>query len=250
MEFKVPQIPYLKLKFVLTAKQECSISKIKGSMLRGAFGNALKRTVCVMTPKQACETCMLRRQCVYTRIFETFIEDEPPPFLKGMQTSPRPYIIDAYDHKSEFKEGESFNFNMTLVGRACELHPYVIFAVSQMAERGLAAKRAPFNLTKVFWYKYPPEDEKMQERLLYRGDTQCLCETASVSLDYPGGKLQPPVRLQFFTPTRLKFKNKYSMDFTFRMLVFKMLRRTLEIAHFHAPDANINWRFQDRKSVV
>lgn len=214
-------------------------------MLRGAFGNALKRTVCVMPAGQKCEMCMLRKQCVYTRIFETFIEDEPPPFLRGMQTSPRPYIIDPEDRKAQFNKDDSFHFNMTLLGQVCELHPYVIFAVSQMAARGLAAKRAPFDLTKAYRYKYTPEDKTIEEHLLYRGDTQCLCEAATPTLDYPGDKLKPPITLKFLTPTRLKFKSKYSMDFTFRMLVFKMLRRVLEIAHFHVPDANINWEFHD-----
>ena len=35
------------------------------------------------------------------------------------------------------------------------------------------------------------------------------------------------------------------MDFTFRMLVFKMLRRILELAHFHVPGAEPDWEFHD-----
>ena len=31
--------------------------------------------------------------------------------------------------------------------------------------------------------------------------------------------------------------------FTFRMLVFKMIRRVLELAHFHVPNAKIDWEF-------
>ena len=50
--------------------------------------------------------------------------------------------------------------------------------------------------------------------------------------------------INFLTPTRLKFRNKLSTDFTFRMLVFNMLRRILELAHFHVPDAQIDWKFR------
>ena len=50
--------------------------------------------------------------------------------------------------------------------------------------------------------------------------------------------------MRFLTPTRLKFKNDLTIDFTFRMLVFKMLRRVLELAHFHVPDSAVDWEFQ------
>ena len=247
MAYILPGIPFLKLRFILTAQQDCTLNSIKGSMLRGAFGQALKHTVCVMGPKQSCETCMLRRQCVYTKIFETFIEGEPPQFLRGLQTSPRPYIIDAYDTASKYAQGQPLEFNLTLLGKVCELHPYVIFAVSQMAERGLAKNRIPFKLTKVHWLQNnpdPPDDrQSSKEQLLYDGATQCLCEVATPSLISTDGKLEPPVTIKFLTPTRLKFRNQYSMDFTFRMLVFKMLRRVLEIAHFHVPDAEPDWEF-------
>jgi hypothetical protein len=64
-------------------------------MLRGAFGHALRGAVCVMGPAQPCATCSLRGPCHYTRLFETFIEGEPPPLLKGLNTAPRPYVFEA-----------------------------------------------------------------------------------------------------------------------------------------------------------
>ena len=35
------------------------------------------------------------------------------------------------------------------------------------------------------------------------------------------------------------------MDFDFRALFFKMLRRILELAHFHVPDSQPNWEFKE-----
>jgi hypothetical protein len=247
MAYTLPSIPVLKMTFIFTAQQNCTLNNSKGSMLRGAFGHALKRTVCVMGPKQACETCMLRKQCVYTKIFETFIEGEPPQFLQGLQTSPRPYIIDAYDTNTTYAKGDQLEFDLTLIGRVCELHPYVIFAVSQMAERGFTKNRIPFTLTKVNWRHDNSGAEEGQQsmdvRVLYKGETQCLCEIATPALISANGNLISPLSIQFLTPTRLKFRNQLSIDFSFRMLVFKMLRRVLEIAHFHVPDAEPDWQF-------
>ena len=112
MQYQLPEIPFLKLRFVFTAQERARLHPIKGSMLRGAFGHSLKRTVCVMGRDQACGTCMLRQQCVYTRIFETFIEGEPPPFMHGLKTSPRPFVIDAPETKQEYKAGDALEFLM------------------------------------------------------------------------------------------------------------------------------------------
>ena len=236
MDYDLPNIPFLKLKFLMEAGQETSLPIMKGSMLRGAFGHALRRTVCVMGREQTCETCMLRRQCVYTRIFETFIEGDPPPFLKGLKTSPRPFIIDAYDGKNAFKMGEALEFDMTLIGSAADLHPYVIFAMARAAERGFTRRRLPFRLIRVDW---------MNEawHLLYDGGKQCLCGMAKPTMIPEDGRLESPIHLRFLTPTRLKINNIYTMDFTFRMLVGKMVRRILEIAYFHVLGAEPDWDF-------
>ena len=238
MAYRLPEIPFLKLKFILSSQEEALLSVMKGSMLRGAFGHALRRTVCVMGREQSCESCMLRQQCVYTRIFETFIEGEPPRFMKGLKTSPRPFIIDASDSKRNYTAGDVLEFNMTLLGRACELHPYVIFALALAAERGLTKRRHRFRLERVEWLNGDWE-------LLYDGEKMCLCQMAKPRLLRLNGKLRTPLTLRFLTPTRIKIEEKLSMDFTFRMLVFKMLIRALEVAHFHVPAAVLDWEFHE-----
>jgi len=238
MSYHLPEIPFLAMKFILSAQEEALLSTIKGSMLRGAFGHALKRTVCVMGNQQSCETCMLRKQCVYTRIFETFIEGEAPEFLKGLKTSPRPFIIDAPDTKRDYKVGDELEFYVKLFGRACELHPYIIFAFSLAAERGLTKREHRFQLKRVDWMT---DDWQ----LLYDGESKCLCQMARPSLIPQDGKMNAPITLKFLTPTRIKVESQLTIDFSFRTLVFKMLRRTLEVAHFHVPDANPDWNFHE-----
>ena len=71
--YVLPTIPYLVLKFNLTPPEARRLPAFKGSLLRGAFGNALRRTVCVTGPKQFCAECFLNRRCVNTKIFQTFI---------------------------------------------------------------------------------------------------------------------------------------------------------------------------------
>jgi len=236
-----------------------------------------------MGPQQPCPTCMLRKQCVYPRLFETLIEpdDKVPRFLRGLPTGPQPYVFEPFDEQRLYRAGESLRFDLILIGRAVELHPFAIFAVSQMSEQGLGFKRIPFQLESCKWQvaKSKEQEEgkrqtaksKQQEagenlsqvsdrreddhewRLLYDGPTKRLLETPAPQLanpDFPSislnknrskpanettVELSNRLTVNFITPTRLKFNNDLTIDFTFRMLVFKMIRRVLELAHFHVP---------------
>ncbi|MDZ7360756.1 MAG: CRISPR system precrRNA processing endoribonuclease RAMP protein Cas6 [candidate division KSB1 bacterium] len=290
--YSLPPLPCLRLRFSLVPRQEAFLPSFKGSLLRGAFGHALRRTVCVMGPQQPCPTCMLRKQCVHPRLFETLIEpDEPVPrFLRGLPTAPRPYIFEPFDEQRLYRPGESLRFDLILIGRATELHPFAIFAVSQMAESGLGFKRIPFQLDKVLWQKaiekaqvaskkwqvangkwqvakskeqteknkQKTANEKLQLaseqeiedewRLLYDGATKRLLETPTPQLLTTSHITNSALslatcHLRFLTPTRLKFNNTLTIDFSFRMLVFKMIRRVLELAHFHVPGVAIDWEF-------
>ncbi|MCI0692460.1 CRISPR system precrRNA processing endoribonuclease RAMP protein Cas6 [candidate division KSB1 bacterium] len=252
MGYRLPSIPFLRLRFDLCAQKEANLPAFKGSLLRGAFGHALRRTVCVMGPQQPCPTCMLRKQCAYPRIFETLIEpDEPVPrFLRGLPTGPQPYVFEPFDEQRLYRVGDSLSFDFILLGQAIELHPFAIFAVSQMAEQGLGFKRMPFRLEKVFWQKTNDKDAAEEWRLLYDGATKRLPETPILQLPTSNqvstSHLQlATCNLRFLTPTRLKFNNNLAIDFNFRMLVFKMIRRVLELAHFHIPGASIDWEFHD-----
>jgi hypothetical protein len=125
MLYRLPSIPHLRLRFTLIAQKEAFLPSFKGSLLRGAFGHALRRTVCVMGPQQPCPTCMLRRQCSYPRIFETLIEaGEPVPrFLRGLPTAPRPYVIEPFDERRLYRNGDVLEFDFVLIGQAIELYP-------------------------------------------------------------------------------------------------------------------------------
>jgi hypothetical protein len=264
----LPALPYLRLRFNLIAQKEAFLPSYKGSLLRGAFGHALRRTLCALGPQQPCPTCMLRKQCVYPRLFETLIEpdDHVPRFLRGLPTAPRPYVFEPFDQRRLYRTGEFLEFDLILLGQAIELHPFAIFAVSQMAEQGLGAKQIPFQLANCKWQskeksakgKQQEASEKLQVssdqesedewRLLYDGATKRLLETPIPQLPTTGHITNSDLQLatcnlRFLTPTRLKFNNDLTIDFTFRMLVFKMLRRVLELAHFHVPGATIDWEF-------
>lgn len=240
--YSLPDLVFLKLQFELSAEEDGHLTGFKGSLLHGALGNSLRRTVCVMNKGQECLSCLVNRHCVYTKIFETIIFDHPPRFLKGMQTSPKPFVLSCLDDKIDFNKGDSLIFDISLIGNSSDYHPYIIYAIQRMAESGLGARRLKFSLKTVFIH-----EKNNEPKMLYEGAAKSLLLLArpiSINHNEHPNNIRN-MNLRFVTPTRLKHREHLCMDFTFRMLLFRMIRRTLELAHFYIPDANIDWEFHD-----
>ncbi len=247
LPYPLPRIPYLRLRCTLFARERAFLPVYKGSLLRGAFGHALRRAVCAMGPGQTCESCRLRRACVYTNLFETFVEGEPPPFLAGLPTSPRPYVFEPASEARHFEPGDPLDFDLLLFGQATELEAYALLAVERMAAGGLGRDRFPFVLDHVS----VPNGGTGWRDLLTRGRALPRAPGFAVTPSLPvidGLEGLRPGRavLRFLTPTRLKRGDELQPSVGFRALTFAMLRRTLEMAHFHLPGAaaSIDWNFR------
>ena len=240
----LPAIPYLRLRLVLRAEEPAELPPYQGSMLRGAFGHALRRLACVMESRQPCATCRLRQGCHYTRLFETFVEGEPPPFLRGLDTAPRPYVFEpdlTHLHRGSprYAPGDPLAFDLLLFGQAVDLAGWVLLALERMAEAGLGARRARFRVDRVL--ALDPE-----------GDWEVLCDSGrwtgrdlpSPSLPSAEGLSGERITLNFRTPVRLRVNGELATGVSMRSLAFPMVRRALELASFHVPGAEPDWTFR------
>lgn len=255
--YALPDLDVLRLRFYLTSDQTSQLPEFKGSMLRGAFGAALRKTVCAMDFQSGCSQCMLKTQCAYTCLFETFITGDPPRFLRGLDTAPRPFIIETPDTARTYTPGAPLAFDLILIGSALKYLPYVVFSVLRMAGAGLGVNRSRFTLSGADCWQpvsgQPDADHlpapTAEWRHFYDQPSQSLLFTpqATPLKSSPVLPESAPkqLKLHFTTPTRLAFDGKYRMDFNFRGLVFKMLRRVLELVWFYMPGAEINWEFHD-----
>jgi hypothetical protein len=235
----VPFIPYLRLRITLRALQRATLPAYKGSMLRGAFGHALRKAVCVVGPAQPCETCLLRQACYYTKLFEPFSDEAPPDFLRGLPITPRPYIFEPAGDERHYEPGDPLEFDLLLFGQATDLQLYALLAIERMAACGLGRNRAPFRLERTLvrtpdgGWRAVLEDGRMRGR-----------GSARPSVPATNRLSGPRATLRFLTPTRLRVEDDHVETTTFPELVDAMLRRVLEVAHFHVPGAADGWDVQ------
>jgi len=210
----VPNFDHLELlplRFVMTARQGLHLPAYMGSILRGAFGHALKKTVCAFDLDTPCSTCMLREVCTYTAVFEPQISS--PAGFPTLQTPPRPFVLrppqlDDY----RLKPGDDLSFEFNLVGSAVKHLPYIVTALRRMGSDGFGPGRARFDLAEI----RVVDEEGHTKAVIYRkGDNTIVMPGAQTFLR--GGELRRLARSQerpssetmtirFKTMTRLKQK--------------------------------------------
>ena len=91
MPISQPMIPIKTYRFYFSTESAIRLPDFPGSAWRGAFGHALKKTVCVVrnTP---CNQCLLKNVCAYSVVFET-----PPPAnaekMRKYTAAPHPFVL-------------------------------------------------------------------------------------------------------------------------------------------------------------
>lgn len=202
------------------------LNAYSGSMLRGAFGRALRQLVCV-TKMDDCKACLLYRQCTYTRVFEP-----PVPVNTGFQkfnAIPSPFIIEPPPiGEQSLQAGETFSFNLVLIGVAIEQLAILIQAWQIALQRGLGKTHSRVALCHVI---YEPE-QAVAQRVYQTGNKRL-----STPADWKLPNLEPTRQLtvQLLTPLRLQQKGKVLLHtMRGRDFLMALVRRYYLLAEFYA----------------
>jgi hypothetical protein len=224
--------------FRLCAETEAWLPRFKGSTLRGALGAALKRAVCIRDDFN-CGVCLVRPSCVYTRLFETLPPDGLAPF-HGQQQAPRPFVLEPpLTEKQHYARGERLTFGLTLIGRAVDYLPYVIFAVDEAGRRGLGQERGRFGLESVSCRTADGEPRVIYdgaEKRLASGPFSLSAEkfiNRRFCLPEPLNLNRSNLELRFLTPTRIRVQRDLQSGVTFELLMKAILRRIWQVASVH-----------------
>ena len=241
-----------KFTFHLRATEPMFLPAFGGSTLRGAFGAAFKRIVCVEADK-VCEGCLVRSQCVYAYVFET-----PNPGTLDWFTGsyvPHPFVIEPPESTAEgqgdrgagegspahpLPVGSEVCFNLILVGKAIDYLPFFVCAFRELGtSTGLGKYRrrgmGRFQLVEI-------TDAFGEENRVYHASTGVLnagYRTVTTAEAEAPPDPEGPLRVRFVTPIRLKHKGRYvgKVDRTdglrFSVFLDRLYERLVLLDHFH-----------------
>jgi len=196
-----------------------------GSMLRGAFGRALRSVACI-TREKDCITCSLRRDCPHTTLFEPIPPEHHP--LQDFSKIPSAYVIEPPEWGSRvLHRGDTLSFHFILVGRALQEFPIALLAWRRALARGIGPSDGQAELTGV-WLEQPeaslpvytPENGNIEVH-----DTRLTCPPPPAAA----------IRLHIITPLRLQNNGVplKAQALTERALLMALVRRFALISEFH-----------------
>lgn len=212
-----------RFQFTLEMEQDITMPQYSGSMLRGAFGHALKKISC-MTDMPSCESCPLQQTCHYTAIFE------PSPKLGDRYASlPAPFIIEApfLPCECSIKVGQTIKFGMILFGHSMQLFQSIVLAWQRAAFQGLGRQRARARLILV-------EQENEHGFSTIFSEHSALINPLLAPKKLEVSQELTQISLVFLTPTRVKHNGVYcnGQSITAETLL-NALRRKVDLYNTH-----------------
>jgi hypothetical protein len=222
MDAKLTMLPLARYRLHWRATTPIHFPAYAGSMLRGAFGHALRRISC-MTRQRECTGCPLFSTCPYPAIFA------PPPVEHALQRFtqiPAPYLIEppAWGERS-LASGDTFSFNLVLCGRALKELPLITLALRQALQRGIGPGDGQAELISL---------NQEDETLIHTPATGQFAAHNPQILHIPEQDCTE-ITLHFSTPLRLQ-ENGNALPpnrLTARALLMAVVRRASLMAEFH-----------------
>jgi len=222
--------------FKTVITQNCAMPAYKGSVLRGAFGHSFRKTVCTMPAQKDCINCLLKNSCPHSYIFESHHSNKAR-ILRKYPSVPQPFILEPpEDSKTFYEKGDSFDFNLILIGKAIDYIPYFVYAFKEAGKAGMGPGReGKFSLWKVVNYNFLLS----RSSVVYNGKggavniPDYIIRVANVNEIVENWEEIPEVSLDFLTPIRIRYREKLVNYLDFHIFMRSFLRRLSSIFYFH-----------------
>lgn len=227
-------------RIMLVALEPVELSNFSVATLRGAFGWSFKRMVCYQPQVKTCQGCLLRGQCPYPQVFEP-----PPPrdslHAKQQQTVP-PYVLrrpmeEQQRHTQAYAPGETFTFEVVLMGRANGIIPYFALALQQLEVEGLGRSRGRVAIVSIDLL--PPKFQYSANAAAIRlfdaeKPEQITTHGGWPAVDWIRNTPTPEqITVHFVSPTRLQSEGRVQGEPEFHVFYRALLRRASTLTSVH-----------------
>lgn len=229
---------FIRLRVHFEALETIVMPEYKGSAFRGCLGETLRNEVCKY-PGLDCEKCRDRFTCPFSQLFNSFVEPAHPHHGKYPKC-PHPYIIDPMgDKRTGLEKGDSFGFDLTLIGNAAGHLSLLLRVLGLMGETGIGRGHARFRATGLHAMR---PDASYTPVLLFG-------QPGNITLgDLPKLVAGETVTLNLETPLRMKEKGKLlHSPPAFGLFAERLAQRLGLLAHFHC---GAPWTEKETRSIA
>lgn len=236
-------LPVTRYRLTATFEQDLLLPDYAGSLLRGVFGAALRRTAC-MTGLPDCKACPLWRTCPYPAIFET-----PPrqtQLVQRFSQVPNPYVVEPpAPGTRRVPAGEPLVWHMVLMGdESLRQLPLVLHAWQRSLRHGWGreAVRTVGELREVLTFAANGQAINAWDPITDRVMAHAVPWQAADFSPSQAGAPADALVLNIHTPLRLQHEGHPIgvRELSPRVLAAHLLRRVslmleLHMGHAHAP---------------
>ena len=227
---------FARYRFTYTVQEPLRMPQDKGNIFRGRFGYMLRHITCIGDTRQCEEQCQFPDRCVYSKCFETPVPDDSH-ILQGQPFAPHPFVLEPpHTGQLDYAPGDTFTCNLTLIGDAIHLLPWIVFTFDQIGKQriGLRDKRGQCQLDKV---ESLPAHDNHSSQTIYTAETEMLTGDGLIlrldDMMQAAPHITDEIELEFLTPTSIKVDGKWTSALTFEHLVRNLLRRIRFLSYFH-----------------
>ncbi|MDX9882062.1 MAG: CRISPR system precrRNA processing endoribonuclease RAMP protein Cas6 [Prolixibacteraceae bacterium] len=241
--FFLQYLRFVRLRVQFEALETIVLPEYKGSAFRGCIGESLRDEVCKYSGLD-CQKCGERYSCPFSQLFNSFVEPAHPHHGKYPKC-PHPYIIDpGNDRRTVLNPGDSFGFDITLVGNAEARLPLLLRVFELMGGTGIGKGHARFRATGLLSMR--PDTRYVPVLLFGQPDR--------ISLNgLPTPVIGNTVTLKLETPLRMKGKGRLlHSPPAFGLFAERLAQRLGLLAHFHcgAPWLGEDARFSEGAETI
>ena len=157
--------------------------------------------------------------------------------LRGQPFAPHPFILQPpHSRKLSYTPGDTFSCDLTLIGEAINLLPWMVFTFDQIGKQriGLRDQRGQCQLNTV---ESLPAHDSDQPHTIYTAETEMLTDDGLIlrrdDVMQAASHAADAIELEFLTPTSIKVDGKWTSKLTFEHLIRNLLRRIRFLSYFH-----------------
>ncbi|MEA1878443.1 MAG: CRISPR system precrRNA processing endoribonuclease RAMP protein Cas6 [Bacteroidota bacterium] len=211
------KLNYYDLIFTYQPHTHVELPDYIGSTFRGAFGHALKKTVCV-NPAMECSDCPLAEQCLYLYAFETTRSKSDPAPFPGLNEIPHPYIIQPLPGSSgATRSSGNIQIGVKLFGPLTDALMILFQAMSALGKIGIGKGKIKMDILEL-------HDAPTGE-LIYTSETSWHHTPPLHQFELLDSHKESDIILELQTPLRLPKLGQNPENLDAAVFILSLLRR-------------------------